>query len=56
MPRLFERFTPGPGSQGLGLGLYLARRIAAAHGGELDVESRPGKGATFALRLPLYRQ
>jgi signal transduction histidine kinase len=56
MPRLFERFTPGPGSHGLGLGLYLARRIAAAHGGDLDVESRPGKGATFRLRLPLYRQ
>jgi two-component system, OmpR family, sensor kinase len=55
MPRLFERFAPGPGSQGLGLGLYLARRIAAAHRGELDVESRPGKGATFRLRLPLYR-
>ena len=56
MPRLFERFAPGPGSQGLGLGLYLARRIAVAHGGQLDVDSRPGKGATFTLRLPLYRQ
>jgi len=56
MPRLFERFVPGPGSQGLGLGLYLARRISVAHGGELEVDSRPGKGATFSLRLPLYRQ
>jgi two-component system OmpR family sensor kinase len=50
---LFERFAAGPGSQGLGLGLYLARGIAAAHGGTLGVESVLGEGATFTLRLPL---
>jgi signal transduction histidine kinase len=42
-------FTTG----GTGRGLYLARRIAAAHGGTIEVKSNPGSGATFALRLPL---
>jgi signal transduction histidine kinase len=53
LPRLFERFVAGPGSKGLGLGMYLARRIAAAHGGEITVESPPGKGARFRLELPV---
>ena len=53
MPRLFDRFASGKGSQGLGLGLYLARGIAEAHGGTLTVDSKPGKGATFRLSLPL---
>ena len=53
MPRLFTRFAPGPGSTGLGLGLYLARGIAQAHGGNLTVESAPGRGATFRMALPL---
>jgi two-component system OmpR family sensor kinase len=53
MPRLFERFAMGARSSGLGLGLYLAKRIALSHGGELKVESPPGKGARFRLELPL---
>jgi two-component system, OmpR family, sensor kinase len=53
LPRIFDRFSAGEGSSGLGLGLYLARRIAVAHGGELSVESPPGKGARFRLELPL---
>jgi len=52
-PRLFTRFTPGPGSTGLGLGLYLASSIATAHGGTLSVDSTLGAGATFRLRLPI---
>ena len=52
MPRLFGRFAPGPGSLGLGLGLYLASRIAAAHGGTLTADSTPGAGTRFQLTLP----
>jgi two-component system, OmpR family, sensor kinase len=50
--RLFRRFARGPGSSGLGLGLYLASRIASAHGGALSVDSTPGGGARFRLTLP----
>jgi len=51
---IFEPFftTKRPGV-GTGLGLYAARIFAARHHGELTVESRPGHGATFTLRLPL---
>jgi len=55
LPRLFDCFARGPDSQGLGLGLYLARGIARAHGGQLTVESEAGKGATFHLEIPLAR-
>jgi two-component system OmpR family sensor kinase len=55
LPRLFERYAAGPGSAGLGLGLYLARGIAEAHGGSLTVESRPGEGARFTVTLPAPR-
>jgi signal transduction histidine kinase len=53
LSRLFLRFSRGEGSNGLGLGLYLARRIAMAHGGDLSVEAHPGKGARFRLDLPV---
>lgn len=50
---LFERYAKGARSVGLGLGLYLAKRIAVLHGGELSVESKAGTGARFVLSLPL---
>jgi NtrC-family two-component system sensor histidine kinase KinB len=51
--KIFELgFTTG----GTGRGLYLARRIAAAHGGRIEVRSEPGKGASFSLRLPLLTE
>jgi len=53
IPHLFERFRPGSGSVGLGLGLYLAHGITQAHGGSLEVDSCPGQGARFMVRLPL---
>jgi two-component system OmpR family sensor kinase len=55
LPRIFERFVSGRSSQGgMGLGLYLARRVATSHGGDLSADSRPGKGARFVLRIPCY--
>lgn len=54
LPRVFDRFfTTRPDQQGTGLGLALARAVAEAHGGTLSVESAPGQGATFELRLPV---
>lgn len=53
--KIFERFgRVGPVEHygGLGLGLYLARRLVEAHGGAIQVESAPGAGATFTVELP----
>jgi signal transduction histidine kinase len=52
LSRLFIRHSAGPESEGMGLGLYLARGIAEAHGGTLTVESEVGSGTTFHLTLP----
>lgn len=55
LPHIFERFVAGKGSKGtgLGLGLFLAKRIALMHGGDLTVDSQLGKGARFTLTIPL---
>jgi signal transduction histidine kinase len=52
--QIFEKFGRAGGSAkpGTGLGLFLSRSFAEAHGGSLDVESNPGEGAVFTLRLP----
>jgi len=50
---LFDRFSFSSDSNGLGLGLYLAHRIAHVHAGELSVHGRPTGGTRFRLMLPL---
>ncbi|WP_229908374.1 ATP-binding protein [Comamonas sp. JC664] len=50
--RRFERAVPVRHYGGLGLGLYRLRRIVEAHGGGVSVDSAPGEGATFRVRLP----
>jgi two-component system OmpR family sensor kinase len=54
-PTLFQRFARGSKSIGLGLGLFLAREIVVAHGGDVSVETAPGKGTRFTLFLPIGR-
>jgi signal transduction histidine kinase len=52
---IFEKFgrgKGGPGRAGTGLGLFIARSIAEAHGGTVDVRSATGEGSTFTLVLP----
>ena len=49
---LFERATEVRGTSGLGLGLYLCRRIVHAHHGHLRLICRQGKGAKFVVSLP----
>lgn len=54
--RIFEQFERTDGAAqvpGLGLGLFIARQIAQAHQGRLEVRSAPGEGAEFVLSLPL---
>jgi heavy metal sensor kinase len=59
LPRIFDRFyrvpgeggAPGP-EQGLGLGLSFVAWIVKAHRGKIEVNSTPGKGTSFTIRLP----
>ncbi len=56
--RLFQPFSRGEdatrrGIAGLGIGLYVVREVVTLHGGTVAVESTPGEGSTFLVRLPL---
>jgi signal transduction histidine kinase len=58
LPHLFERFyrvnhDRARQSGGVGLGLAIARTIALAHGGQIQVQSQLGEGSRFTVRLPL---
>ncbi|HZZ85663.1 MAG TPA: HAMP domain-containing sensor histidine kinase [Anaeromyxobacteraceae bacterium] len=54
IPEIFEPFRKGPHRRraSLGLGLFIVREIARAHGGEVSVTSSVDRGTTFAVRLP----
>ncbi|MFP4054028.1 MAG: sensor histidine kinase, partial [Phycisphaerae bacterium] len=54
LDRVFEPFYTTKSSQGgTGLGLSIVRSIVRAHGGRVQIESTPGEGTTFRIRLPL---
>jgi signal transduction histidine kinase len=60
-PFIFERFFRGSnvrtGTQtGTGLGLAIVRKIVQMHGGSVEVDSTPGQGSTFTLRVPLVEE
>jgi signal transduction histidine kinase len=54
LPHVFTRFWQAKRTAhlGTGLGLAIAKGIATAHRGTVDVQSEPGRGATFSLVLP----
>jgi two-component system phosphate regulon sensor histidine kinase PhoR len=55
LPRVFERFYKGEASRataGVGLGLAIVKHLVRSHGGTATVESPPGEGARFTIRLP----
>jgi signal transduction histidine kinase len=55
LSRIFEPFFSAKKRRGLGLGLPICQRIVKAHGGSIQVDSRPGEGATFTIYLPLRK-
>src|SRR5207244_12976790 len=50
---IFKPFVSSKGSKGTGLGLAVSRKILREHGGDIVVQSQPGKGTKFILRLPV---
>ncbi len=53
LAEIFRPFVSSKGSRGTGLGLAVSRKILREHGGDITVQSQPGKGSKFILRLPI---
>jgi signal transduction histidine kinase len=60
LPFIFDKFYRGKKGvnkgKGTGMGLAISRAILAAHGGEIEAESAPGKGACFRFWVPLVEK
>jgi signal transduction histidine kinase len=52
---VFTTFFTTKGGKGTGLGLLTTRKIVQEHGGRIEVESSPGQGSMFRIRLPRKR-
>ena len=51
--KIFSLFFSSKGIKGTGLGLFIANKIVDKHGGDIEVESEPGRGSRFVIRLPV---
>jgi len=51
--KLFSLFFSSKGIKGTGLGLFISNKIIDKHGGTIEVDSEPGRGTQFLVRLPL---
>ena len=51
--KIFSLFFSSKGIKGTGLGLFISNKIVDKHGGYIEVESEPGRGTRFLVRLPL---
>jgi signal transduction histidine kinase len=53
--KVFTTFFTTKGGKGTGLGLLTTRKIVQEHGGKIELESTPGEGTIFRIRLPRKR-